>query len=125
MTLVGGTPGSRRIEKKRDTYFLGIYRGKRLHAIKIGLATRGRVHTRIANLQTGSVDRLNLLAVAEGSLERKFHRKFAGYRIGKSEFFKPAPELLKLIDDLVKIRSLVEKIEASNGGRASFADRNL
>src|SRR2546430_2962084 len=96
--LEGGTPGAPKIEKRRETYFLGIYRGKRLHAIKIGLASRGQVARRIKNLQTGSVDKLVLLAVVEGSLERKFHRQFAGYRMGKSEFFKPAPALLKLIE---------------------------
>src|SRR6266446_676379 len=83
-----------KIENKRDTYFCGMYRGKRLYAVKIGLCTRGRVNQRISNLQTGSVDRLKLLAVVQGAYERKFQRKYAGYRLKKGEFFKPAPELL-------------------------------
>ena len=42
--------------ENRDTYFLGVSRGKskRYHAIKIGICTRGKLATRISNLQTGS-----------------------------------------------------------------------
>lgn len=103
-----------KVENKRETYFLGVYRGKRLHAIKIGLASRGQANRRIKNLQTGSVDGLVLLAVCEGSLERKFHRQFSGYKM-KGEFFKPAPALLKLIADLKQIRELVAEYESTTG----------
>src|SRR5438105_712885 len=95
ITLRGGTPGPK-IEKQRETYFIGVYRGGTLHAIKIGLASRGGGSVRrMKNLQTGCPDKMILLAVLEGSLERKFHRQFAGYRLKGGEFFKPAPELLQ------------------------------
>jgi hypothetical protein len=97
---------------RRETYFVGVYRGRKLHAVKIGLATRGKSHIRIKNLQTGTTDRLKILAIVFGSLERKFHIKFVKDRMGKSEFFRPTARLLKLIRDLIKIRDLVERVEA-------------
>lgn len=97
---------------RRETYFVGVYRGRKLHAVKIGLATRGKSHIRIKNLQTGTPDKLKILAVVEGAMERKFHIKFVKDRIGKSEFFRPTARLLKLIRDLIKIRELVEQVEA-------------
>jgi hypothetical protein len=103
-----------KIENKRDTYFLSVTRGKskRPYAIKIGLCSRGKVNQRIANLQTGSVDRLRLMAVVQGAYERKFQRKYAGYRLGKKgEFFKPAPELLRMIETLASLAKLVEQLE--------------
>ena len=107
-----------KIENKRDTYFLGVYRGKRLHAVKIGLCTLGRVSQRISNLQTGSVDRLKLLAVVHGAYERKFQRKYAGYRLGKKgEFFKPAPELLRMIETLASLGKLIEQLETQDVAR--------
>jgi len=96
----------------RETYFVGLYNKRgNLRAIKIGLASRGRTASRIRNLQTGSVDELRVLAIVEGSLERKFHRQFAGYRMDKGEFFKPAPAILRLIEDLKTIRHLVAQVE--------------
>jgi len=103
-----------KIENKRDTYFLSVTRGKsnRPYAIKIVLCSRGKVNQRIANLQTGSVDRLHLMAVVQGSYERKFKRKYAGYRLGqKGEFFKPAPDLLGTIKMLAELGKLIEQIE--------------
>jgi len=101
-----------RIQRSRETYFVGIFRKNKLTAIKIGLASRGKTAERIRNLQTGSIDKLTLLAVVEGSLERKFHRQFAGYRLPKGEFFRPSPMILRLIDDLKVIRDLVDQVEA-------------
>jgi len=117
LTLMGGTPGMKP-PRVRETYFVGVYNKKgKLRAIKIGLASRGRTEARVRNLQTGSMDTLKILAVVEGSLERKFHRQYAGYRFSKGEFFKPAPEILKLIDDLLTIRSLVAQVEGLPCGR--------
>lgn len=102
------------IEKKRDTYFLSVTRGKssRPYAIKIGLCSRGKVNQRIANLQTGSVDKLVLMAVVQGAYERKFQRRYAGYRLGKKgEFFKPAPDILRMIETLADLAKLVEQLE--------------
>lgn len=103
-----------KIQNKRDTYFVGVYRGKHLRAIKIGLATRGRVNQRVKNLQTGSMDRLKLLAVVQGSLERKFHRQYAGYRMPTGEFFKPAPDLLQMIEKLAQVGELIQRFEKHN-----------
>ncbi len=118
--MEGGSTLSK-IERPRETYFLGVFNRKgKLRAIKIGLASRGRTAARLKNLQTGSMDKLKILAVVEGSLERKFHRQFAGYRMAKGEFFKPAPAILKLISDLLAIRHLVEQVEGktTKGGGA-------
>ncbi|HSY32523.1 MAG TPA: GIY-YIG nuclease family protein [Verrucomicrobiae bacterium] len=102
-----------KIENKRDTYFLSVTRGKskRPYAIKIGLCSRGKVNQRIANLQTGSVDRLRLMAVVQGAYERKFQRKYAGYRLNKGEFFKPAPDLLRMIATLADLGKLIDQLE--------------
>jgi hypothetical protein len=107
-----------KIENKRDTYFCGVYRGKRLYAVKIGLCTRGRVNQRISNLQTGSVERLKLLAVVQGAYERKFQRKYAGYRLGKKgEFYRPAPDLLRMISALADLAKLIEQLEHQDLGQ--------
>lgn len=103
--------GKRNPVRKRDTYFIGVYRRGKLHAIKIGLCSRGQVATRLKNLQTGSVDVLKMLHVQQGSMERKFHRTFSEYRIGRSEFFKPAPKLLKLITNLKRAQRLIRMLE--------------
>ncbi len=104
-----------KIKSDRDTYFLSVYRGKskRPHAIKIGLCTRDKISTRLKNLQTGSVDKLRVLGVVRGaSAERKFHRRFKGFHM-RGEFYRPAPEILKLIETLVAVQGLVERFEAS------------
>ena len=109
-----------KIENKRDTYFLSVTRGKskRPYAIKIGLCSRGKVNQRIANLQTGSVDRLHLMAVVQGAYERKFQRKYAGYRLGKKgEFYRPAPDLLRMIGALADLAKLIEQLEHQDLGQ--------
>jgi hypothetical protein len=118
ITFDGGSPGPPlvKIERNRQTYFLGVYRRGRLHCVKIGLCTKGKVQTRLRTLQCGSADRLELLAVISGNVERKLHRDFHGYRMteGGKEFFRPAPKLLRLIEDLKKVATLVEEIERRN-----------
>lgn len=102
-----------KIKSDRDTYFLSVHRGKskRPHAIKIGLCTRDKISTRLKNLQTGSVDKLRILGVVRGaSAERKFHRRFKGWHL-RGEFYRPAPEILRLIEQLVKVQDLVERVE--------------
>lgn len=104
---------AKKIKQRKDTYFIGSYRGRKLVAIKIGIVTRGQLDARVRNLQTGSVDRLKLLGYVEGSWERKFHRKFAKTRLRgrRSEFFDPTPELLKMVKHLNSIRLLLAEWE--------------
>jgi hypothetical protein len=90
-----------------------VHRGKSKcpHAIKIGLCTRDKINTRLKNLQTGSVDKLRVLGVVRGaSAERKFHRRFKGFHM-RGEFYRPAPEIPKLIETLVQVQRLVVRFE--------------
>ena len=70
--------------------------GTRSGLIKIGysLAIKGRLQT----LQIGSPERLELLAVLDGTTEdeRDLHQRFAAHR-SHGEWFHPRPELLSLI----------------------------
>ncbi len=76
------------------------------------------MNQRIANLQTGSVDRLRLMAVVQGAYERKFQRKYAGYRLGqKGEFYRPAPDLLRMIGALADLAKLIEQLEHQDLGQ--------
>jgi hypothetical protein len=104
----GGTP--------RETYCIGLYtRSGRLRAVKIGLATRRAVlgagsERRLRALQTGCVEgKLKILCVLEGNVERKMHREWGGYRL-QGEWFKPAPALLRRIDDLRQAQLLVARV---------------
>jgi hypothetical protein len=119
-------------EHRRDTYFIGAYsKTGRLKAIKIGTCGRGMVIYRLRTLQTGSVDKLVLLGLYSGAVEKKLHRMFKSLRLRRnSEFFKPTKQLLKLIDDLSKINTLlalldhqdvvsVDKPETTISGRAA------
>ena len=102
-----------KIESKKDTYFLSVHRGrsKRPFAIKIGHCRRGTLETRVRNLQTGSVDKIHILGCIQGaSAERKFHRRFKGFHI-RGEFYKPAPEILKMITTLTELSALINQIE--------------
>lgn len=104
-----------KIEKRRVTYFAGLYRRGKLRAVKIGLATEanGGVERRLKALRTGNLDEIRLLATVPGkSAERKFHRAFMGYRIGTSkELYKPAMPIIRTIESLKQVWSLVEEIE--------------
>ncbi len=66
------------------------------HAIKIGYAISPV--ERAATLQTGNVSKLELLLEIDGDRrdEAGLHRRFANDRVA-GEWFKPSPELLKLI----------------------------
>lgn len=65
--------------------------------IKIGHTLAERLDQRLGELQTGSPQRLRLLATLPGgkSREAELHRKFQSNRIS-GEWFKPTPELLAL-----------------------------
>jgi T5orf172 domain len=105
-----------KIENKKDTYFLAVFRGKskRPHAIKIGQCRRGTLETRVRNLQTGSVDKIRILGCIHGaSAERKFHRRFKGFHI-RGEFYRPAPELLQMINTLAELSKLIEQLETQD-----------
>ncbi len=98
---------------RRDTYFIGAYsKNGKLKAIKVGSVAHGQVQQRLRNLQTGSVDRLALLVLYRGNIERKVHRAFAKYRLRRnSEYFKPVKSLLQLIDDLLSVSKVLALIE--------------
>lgn len=67
--------------------------------IKIGVTT-GNPYCRLALLQTGCPERLDLLGVifpCDPTKEGELHAQFAHLRI-RGEWFAPAPELLKFID---------------------------
>lgn len=110
-----------RIEESTDTYFIGCYtKRKKLRAIKIGVCGRGMSVPRLRTLQTGSVDRLVLLGVFQGNIERKAFRLLKAYRLrAKSEFFKAAPKVLKLIKDLNKISRLLALLDTRCSGTQS------
>ncbi len=64
--------------------------------IKIGFAENP--NTRLANLQTGSTDKLVLIKSIEGDLavEAQLHRQFAVHRL-HGEWFTPADDLIQFI----------------------------
>jgi hypothetical protein len=106
VTLEGGTP-TPRATHRQDTYFIGAYtKTGKLRAIKIGLCARGTVKQRLRNLQTGSLDRLVVLGVYCGAVEKKLHRMFAKSRLRRnSEYFRPTKPLLELIERLQVINA--------------------
>jgi hypothetical protein len=66
------------------------------HAIKIGFTMDQDLRTRMNQLSRRYGKPVELLAFCEGGreVERYFHRKFADYRLGRSEHFRLAPEIL-------------------------------
>lgn len=110
--LEGGTPGVPR-KKDRETYLCGVLNTKgKIVAIKIGLATTGESRRRIKSLQSGCLQKLELLAVLRGNQERKLHRTYAGWRMSRGEFFKPCKPLMDLIARTQELERLVEMLEA-------------
>jgi hypothetical protein len=85
--------------------------------IKIGYARN--VGKRIATMQTGCPDELNLLAVMDGDedVERSLHGLMGHLRV-RGEWFRPAPELLDQIksvsdnDSAASCRSLMALIRS-------------
>lgn len=77
-------------------YFIQSERGG---PIKIGRAINPE--QRLKQCQTGSPERLVLLAVISGGrdLERSLHARFAASRL-RGEWFKPTPELIALIGEV-------------------------
>lgn len=94
------------------SFFTGVYRNKKLYAIRIDSVTRGKVISKFRDLQNSSVDKLLLLAEAEGALERRFYREFIKYRLNNTEFFKPVAPILELIKNFKKLNILVKRIES-------------
>lgn len=82
-------------DRKLVTYLIQAASGP----IKIG-RTYDNPKTRLMNLQTGSAERLTLLAVLPGDKERNLHRRFAHLRIDKSEFFRNSAGLTKFVKSL-------------------------
>jgi len=126
--------GGVRLERKRVTYFLGVFkdRGKRKSKrptyIKIGMASAGRdnIERRINQLRTGSVYRLELIFTLEGKCwERKYHRKFSRLRV-RGEFYKATPALMKQLADMQEIRRLVSLVEDPTGsGQSLFKTKSI
>jgi hypothetical protein len=73
--------------------------GEMTKRIKIGY-TSGDPKGRFRALQTGSPDRLTLVAVMDGDVkeERELHRRFGKYRLF-GEWFEPHPELIEFITE--------------------------
>lgn len=85
--------------------------------IKIGFSRD--VRRRLAALQTGHSERLNVLRVYEGSQddERSLHQRFAAYR-ENGEWFAPAPEILSAEIGLPAVdiaAALARSSKAKNG----------
>ena len=64
-----------------QTYFISDGR-----AVKIGRSSN--VEARLADLQTGSSEKLWLIHSIDGDHEKHFHTEYAQYRIEKSEWFR-------------------------------------
>lgn len=99
---------------RQDTYFIGSYtKFGKLKAIKIGTVARDQAVQRLRVLQTGSVDRLELLGVYNGAIEKKLHRQFKKSRLRpRSEFFRPTKQLLELIKNLMSINHYLLRLDS-------------
>jgi len=114
ISLVGGTPtGAPKIERRKETYFLGCWSpAGKLRYVKIGVTGLGNSRRRLKTLQTGNPDRLTLMAVYCGDVERKLHREFKSTRLHKkTEFFKATPKLLRLIEQLRNINEDLKRLD--------------
>lgn len=80
-----------------------VYFARAGDRIKVGWSKN--VATRIAQLQTGNPDPIQLLATTPGgrSLEREVHSRFADARV-TGEWFSATPELLAYIADVIPLR---------------------
>ncbi len=83
-------------------------------AIKIGVTET--IEARMAQLQTGSAERLHLLAIMRGDekIERQLHARFAGHRM-MGEWFRAVPELLEFVASIPVVDSTTIKIKGANG----------
>lgn len=68
--------------------------------IKIGSSTNPE--QRMVTIATSVPGKLTILATTEGGeeMESQLHEQFSEYQIGDSEWFEPAPKLIKFIADL-------------------------
>lgn len=88
--------------------------------IKIGRAID--VERRLAQLRLHYGQPLMLLATMEGGRqeEREIHARFASLRMGRTEQFQPAPELLAFIDRPASVESNHNTIEAMEPAKKSM-----
>jgi hypothetical protein len=97
--LPWGALGTRAIQAFRDghcyVYFIGADEG----LVKIGFSNAPL--ERITAMQLGSPVLLRFLALVEGTpkLERRYHERFAAFRV-RGEWFARSPEILAEIDRL-------------------------
>ena len=75
-----------------------------------------KLEARLASLQTGNPEKLEVLAVICGSLtmERAFHAVFAEHRL-QGEWFKRTPELMRLIGAVRLMGAEEAKVSAGFG----------
>src|SRR4051812_36646270 len=80
--------------------------GKTSRAVKIGY-TEGEPERRLRALQTGSPERLELVAVvdADREFEQGLHHHLRAHR-NHGEWFAPVPEVLEIVDRAAKIYRL-------------------
>lgn len=93
--------GPRRMRPRREgvgwTYFIGARDSS--GPIKIG-STAGDPQKRLKDLQTGSPEKLEVLAAIPGAdHETRLHGEFAPYRLHGEWFWREAPGLRELIDE--------------------------
>jgi hypothetical protein len=81
-----------------NTYTYFIQSGEE-GPIKIGRASD--VYRRLKELQTGSAERLRVIAVINGDHERSMHEFCNGSRIG-GEWFNPSPTVWRCIDNFAQ-----------------------
>jgi hypothetical protein len=81
--------------KERYPGFIYFIQGESGGPIKIGYATD--VYSRLKTLQTGHPDNLKILCAMPGNYddEKKYHQKFAEYRI-RGEWFKPCEAMIEI-----------------------------
>jgi transcriptional regulator with GAF, ATPase, and Fis domain len=97
--------------------------------IKIGFTAKDDIRQRIANLQTASIEPLNLLGVMEGDAtkEKELHHFFHSYKI-RGEWFEPHPKLLMYIMGLILGKSadeLYTKLVSLNSVAPGLSDFSI
>lgn len=85
------------IPKKKGAYTY-FFLAEQLNRMKIGWS--GEPPKRIKNFQTGSAEKLKLIAYVKGNIEKELHDQFEDYKI-RREWYEPATEILYKIIELL------------------------
>jgi hypothetical protein len=72
------------------TYFIQAGVGP----VKIGRSTLLSLPSRLSSLQGGNAERLYVIGVVPGDVERELHERWAKHRI-RGEWFRPDPEIVE------------------------------